>query len=304
MAYRLQAGEPLADGLRRIANEQAAGAIELLEQVEADPEKNIHNARKSLKQTRAVLRMVRSAIGETVYKRENGCYRAAGRAMSSVRDSAVVIETLDALSDWCGSKTMPSEVETIRKHLVDVNKAAVSHALGEADSEADHVDDVVRQLADARERIPEWPLRQKGFDLVAGGLRDSYARGRKTMRKAYRKASSERFHDWRKRVKDLWYHMRIVRVWWDAPLGTLADQVHDLASLLGIEHDLSVLEESCRSNAAIREEGISLDGLTACIRNRQDDLRASARPLGDRIYAEKPKAFLKRLHAYYSAQQG
>ncbi len=100
--------------------------------------------------------------------------------------------------------------------------------------------------------IDDWPLERDGFDLLRPGLRRAYARARKTFRSARKKRSDEALHEWRKRSKDLWYALRIVRRAWPAVLGATADEAHELSDRLGDDHDLAVL------NADLDEVGAQL----------------------------------------------
>jgi hypothetical protein len=44
-----------------------------------------------------LLRLVRPAVGEKIYRSENVCFRDAGRPLTEVRDVKIFIETLDGL---------------------------------------------------------------------------------------------------------------------------------------------------------------------------------------------------------------
>jgi CHAD domain-containing protein len=107
----------------------------------------------------------------------------------------------------------------------------------------------------------------------------------------------ENVHEWRKRAKDLWYQLRLVRRAWPPLLGEMADQAHELADLLGDHHDLAVLRADLDGRAAVghREE------LGALIGRRQEELVGDALELGGHLYAEKPQAFERRLRAYWKA---
>ena len=63
------------------------------------------------------------------------------------------------------------------------------------------------------------------------------------MRRTIADPSAENVHEWRKRAKDIWYQLRIVRRAWPALLGETAGQAHVLADLLGDHHDLAMLRE-------------------------------------------------------------
>ena len=58
--------------------------------------------------------------------------------------------------------------------------------------------------------IDGWTLSEAGFDAVAGGLRKTYARGRRALDSAVEAPTSENFHEYRKRTKYTWYHVRLL----------------------------------------------------------------------------------------------
>ena len=57
----------------------------------------MHGARKDLKKTRALLRLVRPALPGKVYRRENRELRDIARALSSTRDADVLVAVVDGL---------------------------------------------------------------------------------------------------------------------------------------------------------------------------------------------------------------
>ncbi len=141
-------------------------------------------------------------------------------------------------------------------------------------------------------------MRAGGWSTIAPGLLRSYRRGRKAFRRARVGPTVENLHDWRKRVKDFWYHLRWLR---QVPPETMrghAKDAHRLSELLGADHDLAVLRDSLAGMTAVPTDADSVLGL---IDQRRDQLQTDAMFLGQRLYAEKPKHFLRRMHRYWKA---
>ena len=107
--------------------------------------------------------------------------------------------------------------------------------------------------------------------------------------------AAENVHEWRKRTKDLWHQLRILRDAWRPVLGETADQAHELADLLGDHHDLAVLVEDLAS----RELPGDRDAVRTAADRRQRELLDAAFDIGARLFAEKPKAFGRRLGSYW-----
>lgn len=299
MSFNLVAAESLPGSVRRIAREQIDQAIENLENPGGDREGAVHDARKSCKKLRAVLRLVRDALGKKMYGRENACFRDAAKELAEVRDSTVLIETFDALRHWKGRALAARGFDEVRERLVERHRK-ISHEMLDS---AEAVEGFSAALRQAGERISDWPLEKEGFDLIEEGLQRVYRRGREAMQLAEEAQSVESFHAWRKRVKYLWYHVRILFPVWPEDLGMLGDQLHHLSNLLGDDHDLAVLAETLQAEPLLRPTPKQTETLLAAISDRRNELEAEALRLGAYIYAEKPAAFVARLRVYWGLWQ-
>ena len=109
------------------------------------------------------------------------------------------------------------------------------------------------------------------------------------MHRAYADPNSEIFHEWRKRVKYLWYHLEILTELWPKVLSSLADELHTLSEYLGIDHDLAVLRSTILNQPERFVDEKELTLLISLIDQERLSLETLARPLGERIYSESPQ---------------
>jgi CHAD domain-containing protein len=297
-AYRLAADEAPSEGMRRIALGRAESALERLREAELadDPAVAIHGARKDLKKLRAVARLLRRELGDDLYRAENQLYRDAGRRLSPTRDAEVKLETLEGLRERFSARLTPAAVGEWQEELERERELAVERARDGAAIAA------ARWTVElGRERIAAWPLQADSWKLVGPGIDRSYRRGRRAMRRAAEEPGGEILHEWRKRAKDLWYHLRILR---DASPTALADRVEladELSNELGDWHDLAVLREDLLG----RELPAPLrPALLAAIAARQAELASAAFELGERLYAEWPKAFRREMRGGWAEWRG
>jgi CHAD domain-containing protein len=293
-SYRLETGEGAAAGIRRIALGRADSALDNLSMAEGELATTIHSARKDLKKLRALARLVREELGEERFRAENRRYREAGRLLSESRDAEVKLETLAGLRKRFGDDLPGDDGEGWERTLERERDQVGDAAGGET---AARIEEAEKAIEKGRERILAWPLEADSWQLVGAGLSQSYRRGRRAMKDVQAGPEAENVHEWRKRAKDLWYQLRIVRNAWPGLLQESADQLHELTELLGDHHDLAVLAE----DRADREGVDAREGMGDLIERRQEEILTSALGLGRRIYAEKPKAFRRRLAAYWSA---
>jgi CHAD domain-containing protein len=294
-SYRIQPSEPVADEVRRVARGRIDHAIdELRGQSESSRAQSVHEARKDMKKLRALLRLVRGELGEDVYSRENACFRDTGRRLSGVRDADVMILTLADLERRFGE--LPGAARKLRPALV-AHRFRVS-----AGSTRPAVQTAIDTLHQARERVDEWPLESDGFELFEEGLGRVYRRGRKGYRRAQELPSAEHMHEWRKRVKDLWYHVSLVQEAWKPVMSALADEAHALSERLGDEHDVAVLVEWAHRHAsALNGADPMLRGFDVIGASRRRELQREACDHGARLYADKPSAFVGRIEGWWEA---
>lgn len=293
MAYSLNPDELPGEGIRRIACEQVDKALDALEDGE-DMHVAVHEARKRFKKVRAALRLVRSDIGEDVYKQENACYRDAGRALAGLRDSQAVIETLKGLRDHYGDHVFARPFESMIKGF-RARRAELTLEQSRA------VDKVAEDITAARARIDAWPVTSRGWNAFDGGIQKIYAKGGKAFQKAYDSEKSADFHDWRKQVKYLWHSLRIVRPIWSGPLTGFTNEAGVLADLLGGDHDMADLITALSRPRPAQADAGEAEVIIGLALQRSRQLRAQARPIGLRLYAEQPDQFAARLGCYWQA---
>jgi CHAD domain-containing protein len=259
------------------------------------PGEAVHEARKDLKKTRSALRLVRESLGDA-YRGENDHYRDVGRSLSSFRDAEVLIEALDELverfGDAAGERFEPLHDELDAQARAGSEEGSLERAMAQAAAALDA----------GRPRIEELPLSGNAWGLIGPGLQRTYRRGRKRLRAVEDDASVTNLHEWRKRVKDLWYQLRLVREADRQLIGSLADHAHGLSDHLGDDHDLALLREEGMRRSDVFGEAGDQRLLFELIDQRRGELQFAAMSLGRRIYDEKPKKFTKRLESRWRSR--
>jgi CHAD domain-containing protein len=297
MAYRLSIADDVPSSVRTCAREQLTGAVERLERADEDPVKAVHETRKHLKKTRALLRLVRPALGKRAYRRENDALRDTGLALSSARDADVLVQTVGKLAEHAAGRLPADTFDQLRDALAA--EAAAAHVAADGEP-APELATVIEALRAAELRVEIWPLDEADWETLLAGVARAYARGRDAFAVARATPKPELLHAWRKRAKDLWYHQRLLASAWPGLLGAQAEEAHSLTELLGDDHDLAVLAARISDETAPLPPAVDADraALLALVEHRSDALRAAATQLGHRIYAESPKAFVHRLARY------
>jgi CHAD domain-containing protein len=297
--YRLRCDEPVPGGIARIARGRIDHAIgELRGKTDSTPEEAVHEARKDMKKLRALLRLVRGEIGDENYRRQNAHFRGAARELAGVRDADVMIATLDELEERY-PKDLPADAAGGLRQALEAHKAVAA-----TDARERAATIVVAILREARARVAEWPLERDGFEALEDGLRRIYRQGRRDWRAAQSEPTAEHVHEWRKRVKDLWYQYAILEQAWPPVMQALADEAHELSDRLGDDHDLTVLLAWAHEHATALDGMERVHAFEEVVQRRREELLSEAFVYGERLYADKPGAFVARIERWWRASAG
>jgi CHAD domain-containing protein len=309
-AFRLHPGEPLGVGLQRLSLLEMEIAVSGFYDGEEAFGEAVHIARKSTKKIRALLRLVRSEIGEKVYRFENESMRDTARLLSGVRSAAVMANALDDLQVLYGSLLADGTFEEARERLA-VNRERVE---ARAMEDPELVPRIVANLERAHSRYASWPTDSHAREVYGTGIRDTYStigpglkatyrRGRSQMVMAYRAPSPTTFHRWRKRVKYLKHQMEIITPLWPEVILGMVITLDRMAELLGEDHDLAELLESLTDRPELCPNPMERSLLRALVEQRRSDVETASRILGRRIYAESPAGLKGRFGAYWDSME-
>ncbi len=293
MAFRFKLAEPFEEGVRRIAREQIERAQSQLKG-SGDPIVAVHETRKSLKRLRALVRLIRPALGESAFREENARLREIGAGLSSTRDRHVLFETIIKL-EANSNLARKGLGEAVRKSLHLTNGKESPAVEGAAMKQAHS------RLGEAKKRFAQLRLEDKGFDIVGPGLEASYRRARRAFHRAYAEPSNENFHEWRKGSQQHWRQMVLLSRAWQGCLNARIEEARTLSQLLGDDHDLALLVGFVHSEQA---SGLGTAQVTAIEKlacQRQSELRTLAHPRGLRLFAEGAKSLRQRVAAYWEA---
>jgi CHAD domain-containing protein len=235
------------------------------------------------------VRLAREALGDELYRRENTAFRDVGRRLAGVRDASVLTETLEALEKASGDDLPRGATTKLRAQLDDEREQALESL--KADDAM--VTTVVQDIRSARTRSATWTFDGDGFQALEPGLRRIYRRGRKAMRRAQEERTNENFHEWRKRVKDLWHAEQILEPASPKKMKKLAKRTHGLADLLGDDHDLAELRDYVATHPQCFDDHVTQVALMAAIDRRRRVLQDEALAVGTKTYKRRPRRFVE-----------
>jgi len=310
MAFELKPNEPVGAGLTRNVRNQIEKAIEYLD-AKAEPKAPEPKAkdspragapekdtagevRKCFKRIRAALRLAREELGEDLYHEENWSFRDAARPLTQVRDARVLVETAERLRGQLVRTIGPGSYTKIHTALIANRQEVTCQVLGQGKALATVADAAARAIA----RLSAWKLQRDGWAALEPGLRRVYRQGRRALAVARESPSVANLHEWRKQTKYLWHQLQLLQATWTGAQKEFVDRTHQLATLLGEDHDLAVLRETLAADPLAYGGHRILKAVFAVIDRHRGELELQAFALGQEIYQDQPRTFTSRVQTW------
>jgi CHAD domain-containing protein len=282
-------GEAVAAAARSIVAE----ARRPLTDPETSDAEAVHDVRKALKRWRALMRLLAHPLGELADEMRAEA-RELMRALAGARD---LQSALDAVDDLCKGDVPFSEasIATIRRRLTEMRDAAEATSFT-----PDMRDRLSRYLDYATLSLESWPLQDINFDAVVDGLTATYRRARQLLPENWPDTEAEHLHDLRRRVVEHRHQMDLIEPLWPRLGKVWADEAQRLRNQLGACQDLAVLANFTGPHQPLAPWRSRLRPVIEA--RRTAHLKTAAR-LSGRLFAERPKAFRRRIAALWSARQ-
>jgi CHAD domain-containing protein len=242
------------------------------------------------------------AVGETL----RACARyilAEGRAAIEDRQrvEAVAVHDFRATMKWWRAYLRLIEpflaVEDHHWRIEARDMARLLAGARDAQAALDAVADMEHHTASRAEaRIERWPLDDVAFSDVAENLSQGYRRARHMIPDDWRAASAGDLHELRQRVVVHRYQMEVVKPLWPRLGKSWVREAQKLRLRLGKHQDLAVLARYAEPHQPLARWRSRLQSV---ISQRQGQHVSIARRISGRIFAERPKAFKRRLEAMW-----
>jgi hypothetical protein len=94
------------------------------------------------------------------------------------------------------------------------------------------------------------------------------------------------------------YHLRLLQEAWPGVIEAREDATHQLGRWLGDHHDCCVLRALILNDPTCSATQEGQQHIAALIDRRNAQIEQASRPLGQRLFAEKPKHLARRFSTY------
>ena len=247
--------------------------------------KRVHDARKTLKEARAITRLFLHCVGEPA--------RVTITALAATRRQIGRARDLDVMAVRLKRLEPSPEISEPLMAAIARERAAAQRArrgLGAKTPRA--------RLAAIARRIEGWDLSVVGADEIVDAVARTYRQARKRGRLAFAGDDPVALHGLRARVVDLRYQLALLSCAWPEALNVQGEALNDLREALGDFNDLHVLETFAAEHGKLAPQ--ALEDLHARVEAKQKKLRRRAESEFERLFAETPSGFAARMAAYLS----
>ena len=295
MSFCLKRDVSVPKGLQRLMRKEVGAAMAALAS-QTPSDESIHDARKSVKKIRSVLRLLQGQLG-SAGDREEKRLREAAHVLSALRDADATAETLETLHGRYPTVVDGSVARAVanglraRRQRTRKGAGLLAHKARAA-------------LALARETVPSAVGRAAGRGAVLAGLSSGYRRARRRLRGLSLESDALRFHALRRGVKTHAHHVRLFESLHATPKAR-ARSLDRLDEWLGEDHNHAVLRTIILA-APERFGSASASATSAVLGSivkRQRYLRERSLRLGHRLFAEKPRLFREAAVAWWPSHR-
>jgi CHAD domain-containing protein len=280
---------PLAQGLRAAARDILADAHKVLEDPLRSEAEAVHDFRKAMKRWRALLRLLSPYLADGGALRMDA--RDIARRLTASRDNQAALEALADLAKHNERGLSARTQQNLRMRLSGAAQQTETLTLT-----SEMRDRLRASLLVAADSIERWPLEQLTFRDVADRLTSTYRRARRLLPEAWAGADPEHLHELRKRVVEHRYQMELIEPLWPRLIRVWVEEAQRLRERLGRCQDLEVLRRTVEPHRPLAPWRSRVTPLIAARRSSQT---AAAARIAARLFAEKPKAFRRRIQSLW-----
>jgi CHAD domain-containing protein len=284
----LQPKAAIGPAVRAIAGSILAAARATLSDPERSSQDAVHDFRRAMKQWRALMRLLEPFIPDAQRLRQEA--RDHARSLSRARDGQSALNAFDDLVKK-GMALSERSIATIRGRI-----EAIRGSGEQATLTPELRDTIIAWIDLTAAAIEQWPLDPFEFSKIAARLTVGYRGARQRIPKDWSHANAEELHQFRQRVVDHRYQMELVEPLWPRHGRMWTDEAERLRDRLGRCQDLEILKHFTEPHQPLAHWR---SRLTPACAERTTELAHRAARIALRLFAEKPKAFRRRLETLW-----
>jgi CHAD domain-containing protein len=290
MAFELEHRKHLEDELTKIVRRELRDIARALTTADTRFDDVIHDARKGVKKVRAITTSLEQ-VGARVPRKDRKRLKSAARSLSRLRDSVATIESLEEMHRRYPAQLPQQTYRTVHRVLMAARNREATRA-----KRGGLAVDTAEQLLKTRKSAKRWTTPSLDLSDIVEVIATSYRGSRKVMIQARANGQSATLHRWRKKVKTLWYQLRLAKPLAVGAAQLIADMKR-LETALGEVHNLVVLAATLRRCGELGSRRGDVRTVVDLAARMRQPLRRRAFALGRRVHSRNGQAFARWLRA-------
>jgi CHAD domain-containing protein len=284
----LQPKAAIDPAVRAIAVAILAGARSAIIDPERSQQKAVHDFRRAMKQWRALMRLLEPFVPDATELRQQA--RDHARSLGRARDGQSALNAFDDLMKK--TVTLSARSATTIRARIEAIRGTEEEAIL-----TDELRDTILAWLDATtEAVEQWPLDPFDFSSIAAQLAVGYREARRRIPDDWSQATADDLHELRQRAVDHRYQMELVEPLWPRQGRMWTEEAERLRDRLGRCQDLEILKQLTGPHQPLARWR---SRLTPACAERTGALAHRAARIASRLFAEKPKAFRRRLETLW-----
>ena len=288
MSYRIQSGETIDQGVRRLLHERVRRARSELAGKFDDAV--VHEVRQELKRLRSLLAMVRPLLRPGKFRQQKRRLRRCSAALSDSRDARVRLESLSLIAVADRSAIATRHWAALTRHLREESLGQIRWLVDGGKPRK-----IRRRLKEFDRCFQSTPVGPGEGQRGLAGIVISYRKARRALRRVHSAPSTRNLHRWRRCTKRLWHQLLPVQNSVSSSLATWTLRLDRLGGCLGEDHDLFLLSRFLRRKGEDTLSKKERDGLLRWIQNRRRELLESVSNQGRGVFAANSSRFQAEL---------
>jgi len=268
-------------------------SISQIKQKETDNDSLVHDLRKSVKNLRALLKLLRKETGTEFFKKNNFALRDLNSRSAAIRNYSALIKLIESISEQDQATQFLESLNLLllrlKSDFEEVKRITTYDTLFRYNQ---------TQLEKYKSELNNLEINESRFAYIKAGITRVYSDGIGSFEIAIENPQEKSLHEWRKNVKDLYYCSLTLTPIWKPVLKSFTKELNVLSEMLGELHDFYELTHYIQS---LIDNPYDFSNIFSLIENNQTDLIDKSFKLGKKIFAESGGQFSERIKTYYKS---
>jgi CHAD domain-containing protein len=222
-------------------------------------------------------------------------FRDLSRQLSVARDNQVLLQRAKVTH-----KNMRPGIRNARAdELINELELNREKSLKELAEGNNIIKTISNELNLSTSRIDSLKIKNEGFNVIEKGIERIYKQAQKYLYEIEKNPDPETIHNFRKRVKYLWYQMILLKPIYSRMLKAYCKSLEKISEEFGLHRDYTLFRQLMENNAYFGLNKKQIDFIRDFTDKEQNKIFTGAIEPSKKFFIESPGTFIMKLKNYY-----